>query len=72
MKTIATMTTNNNDNIGNDNKDNNDDDNNKDNGNNNDLFETAWSITPTSVLRLTFNIENNDNTKDDRAIEERG
>jgi hypothetical protein len=31
----------------------------------------AWTITPTLFLRLTFDIANNDNTKVDRAKEER-
>jgi hypothetical protein len=31
----------------------------------------AWTITPTSFLGSTFGIANNDNTKDDRAKEER-
>ncbi len=33
------------------------------------LFETAWTIAPTSFLGSTFGIANND--KDDRAKEER-
>jgi hypothetical protein len=33
------------------------------------LFETAWTIVPTSFLGSAFGIANND--KDDRAKEER-
>jgi hypothetical protein len=36
------------------------------------LFETAWRIAPTSFLRLTFGIANNDNTENDGAKEEGG
>jgi hypothetical protein len=31
----------------------------------------AWTIMPTLFFGLTFGIANNDNTKDDRAKEER-
>jgi hypothetical protein len=31
----------------------------------------AWTITPTSFLRLTFGIAYNDNTNDNRTKEER-
>jgi hypothetical protein len=35
------------------------------------LFETVWTIAPTSFLGSTFGIANNDITEDDRK-EERG
>jgi hypothetical protein len=35
------------------------------------IFEMAWTITPTSLLGLTFVIANKDNTKDNRAKQER-
>jgi hypothetical protein len=35
------------------------------------IFETGWTITPTLFLRLTFGIANKDNTKDNKAKEER-
>ncbi len=33
------------------------------------LFETAWTIAPTSFLGSTFGIANNDNTENDRKEE---
>ncbi len=35
------------------------------------IFEAACTITPTLILGLTFGIADNNNTKDERAKEER-
>jgi hypothetical protein len=67
----GTKDNNNDDNVDINDKDNNNDNGNEDDGDNNDLFETAWTITPTLFLKSTFGIADKNNAKDNREKEER-